>query len=60
MKTQPNWGGVEKGELGLGGGGVGRDGKDGRDQFILLTCTERNDRTSLCLNIALCQLGLLK
>ena len=39
---------------------MGRDGKDGRDQFILLTCTERNDRTSLCLNIALCQLGLLK
>ena len=29
VKTQPNWDGVEKGELGLGGGGVGRDGKDG-------------------------------
>lgn len=37
VKTQPNWGEVEKGELGLGGGGVGRDGKDGGDQFILLT-----------------------
>lgn len=60
VKTQPNWGGVEKGELGLGGGRVGRDGKDGGDQFILLTCTERNDMISLCLNIALCQLGLLK
>ena len=60
VKTQPNWGGVEKGELGLGGGGVGRNAKDGGDQFILLTCTERNDMISLCLNIALCQLGLLK
>ena len=39
---------------------MGRDGKDEGDQFILLTCTERNDRTSLCLNMALCQLGLLK
>ena len=57
---QPNWGGVEKGEFGPGGGGMGRDGKDGGDQFILLTCTERNDMISLCLNIALCQLGLLK
>ena len=58
VKTQPNWGGVEKGELGLGGGGVIRDSKDEGDQFILLACTERNDMTSLCLNIALCQLGL--
>ena len=33
---------------------MGRDGKGGRDQFILLTCTERNDMTSLCLNMALC------
>ena len=57
---QPNWGGVEKGEFGPGGGGMGRDGKDGGDQFILLTCTKRNDMTSLYLNIALCQLGLLK
>ena len=39
---------------------MGRDGKDGGNQFILLTFTERNYRTSLCLNIALCQLGLLK
>ena len=39
---------------------MGRDGKDGGDQFILLTCTKRNDMTSLYLNIALCQLGLLK
>ena len=34
--------------------------KIGEDQFILLTCTEINDMTSLYLNIALCQLGLLK
>ena len=60
LKTQLNWGGVEKVELGLGGGGMGRDGKDGGNQSILLTCKERNDMTSLCLNIALCQLGLLK
>ena len=60
VKTQPNWGGVEKGEFGPGGGGMGRDGKDRGDQFILLTCTKRNDMTSLYLNIALCQLGLLK
>ena len=60
LKTQLNWGGVEKVELGLGGGGTGRDGKDGGNQSILLTCKERNDMTSLCLNIALCQLGLLK
>ena len=39
---------------------MGRDGKDEGDQFILLTCTERNNRTSLCLSMALCQLGLLK
>ena len=39
---------------------MGRDGKDGGNQFILSTCTERNDMISLCLNIALCQLGLLK
>ena len=58
MKTQPNWGGVEKGELGLGGDGVGRDGKDEGDQSILLTCKEINDMISLFLNIALCQLGL--
>ena len=58
VKTQPNWGGVEKGELGLGGVGWARMVKIGEDQFILLTCTERNDMTSFCLNIALCQLGL--
>ena len=34
--------------------------KIGEDQFILLTCTKRNDMTSLCLNVALFQLGLLK
>lgn len=36
VKTQPNWGGVEKGELGLGGGGVSRDGKDrGRSIYFI-------------------------
>ena len=49
---------MEKGELGLGGDGVGRDGKDEGNQSILLTCKEINDMISLFLNIALCQLGL--
>ena len=36
VKTQPNWGGVEKGEFGPGGGGVGRDGKDrGRSIYFI-------------------------
>ena len=60
VKTQPNWGGVEKGEFGPGGVGWAGMVKTGEDQFILLTCTEINDMTSLYLNIALCQLGLLK
>ena len=51
---QPNWGGVEKGELGPGGVGWAGMVTIGEDQFILLTCTERNDVTSLYLNMALC------
>ena len=36
VKTQPNWGGVEKGEFGPGGGGMSRDGKDmGRSIYFI-------------------------
>ena len=36
VKTHPNWGGVEKGEFGPGGGGVSRDGKDrGRSIYFI-------------------------
>lgn len=36
VKTQPDWGGVEKGELGPGGGGMSRDGKDmGRSIYFI-------------------------